>query len=95
MKKVIFMALCAISMVAASAVEKPVVESISATSVAVNAYEVTLCSIDHRPVIRRSAKVEITNDKVVVNGKYIARDGSGTGYTYVVTIGDILYGFDL
>jgi hypothetical protein len=98
MKKVFLMvALCAISTVAAlAAVEKTDVEPICATSVAHNAYEVTLHSINHSPKITKySVKVEIVNDEVIVQGKYVARDGSGTGYSYVVTIGGILYGFNL
>lgn len=91
------MALCAIPVTAAlAAVVKTDVEPVCTISVAANAYEVTLHSINHSPsIIKYNVKVEIVDGEVIVKGKYTARDGSGTGYSYVVTIGGILYGFNL
>ena len=96
MKKLFMMAIVAMSMMGASAVESYQHAAISVESVKMHAAtRVTLHRLTGKVKGARSATAEVIDGEVWVNGKYKARSGDGYGYQYVVYMSDCLYGFNM
>lgn len=96
MKKVFAIVAAVIMMASSMAVYAEVSNESVQIASTVSATRITLTKIGKGMGIRRSATVERnSNGQWVVDGNYIARSGDGYGYSYVVQIGNVLWGFNI